>query len=288
MPSYEDFDFTDGQGPDTDPTPDDPLNIELPGEDDSTNYSEPGEGDSFSGQDPTVFAKEGDPDEPTAQTSDVPPLETEQQSAPSDNDPQDFGAKDDEDAKESLGDAQQGDVEDDTPDPAHIYFENLAGDIMSVNEGDNGTRTRPSEPQQDIDRTNVTIREPERVEPAVVATEPPDLLAEARNLAAQISQEIMTTQEIADTVWEGLNIQAWENTTEIADEGNILLENIQSWLDMSLSPEADIEDTIPDWDALDTLYDDMTTIPFTQEFGDMVDPMDGGSLLNDFIILESL
>lgn len=135
MPSFQDFNFTgDDPGPDTDPTPEGNLfdwntyldenfeqDIGPDGiEDDATNYREPGVGDSFLGQDPTVFAAEGDPDEPTAQTSDVPPIETEQQTAEENPDPRMLGEKDDPEAQEAIGDNQEGDVEDDDSDPALI------------------------------------------------------------------------------------------------------------------------------------------------------------------------
>lgn len=75
MPSLEDFNFTgDSLGPDTDPVPDNYTGAEIPGEDDVANYPEPGEGETFLGGDPSVWSGQGDPDEPDAWTSDVPPL----------------------------------------------------------------------------------------------------------------------------------------------------------------------------------------------------------------------
>jgi hypothetical protein len=70
MSKFYDFNFGDeGGGPDTDPIPDDPDAADptdgLP--DDNTNYVEPGEGDSFRGEDPSVWAGAGNPEEPEAQ-----------------------------------------------------------------------------------------------------------------------------------------------------------------------------------------------------------------------------
>lgn len=158
MASFSDFDFTgddNAQGVDTDPTPDQTFDWEryldeaypdpndrsvaedagIDGiEDDATNYVEPGAGDTFAGQDPTVFAAEGDPDEPTAQTSDVPPVEAEQQTAPAVNDPKTLGQKDDPEAREQAGDQQAGDVEDDDADPADVS--SAEGDVDAFDDVD--------------------------------------------------------------------------------------------------------------------------------------------------------
>lgn len=159
MASLWDFDFTgDDPGPDTDPTPDstngyDDWPFDLV-EDDATDYKEPGVGDTFLGQDPTVFAAEGNPDEPGAQTSDVPPLEAEQQTA-TNNDPQNFGEKDDPESQEQPGDQQAGDNEDDTADPADVDSSGIVDSADDI-----------EYPEQGIDNDETTTRQPERIEPA--------------------------------------------------------------------------------------------------------------------------
>lgn len=158
MASLVDFDFTgDDGGPDTDPTPFDISNEMSPDtvssdgiQDDATNYVEPGVGDTFAGQDPTVFAAEGDPDEPESQTSDTPPLEAEQQTATY-NDPKNLGEKDDPESQEQVGDQQAGDVEDDTADPADV---DSSGTVDSADD--------IAHQEQGIDNDEVTAKEPER------------------------------------------------------------------------------------------------------------------------------
>jgi hypothetical protein len=73
-----DFNFTgDDPGPQTDPMPDAGDGWEeAVFEDDAANYREPGRGGAFSGEDPSVWDGEGDPDEPEYQGSDVPPVST--------------------------------------------------------------------------------------------------------------------------------------------------------------------------------------------------------------------
>lgn len=125
MASLMDFDFSgDGGGPDTDPTPDFETAAETPNDgqpDDRDNYQEPGVGNSFDGQDPSVWAAEGDPEEPTAQQSaTVPEIEAENQTATVNN-PTTLGQEDDPEAVEQPGDEQAGDDEDDSSDPADIH-----------------------------------------------------------------------------------------------------------------------------------------------------------------------
>lgn len=159
MPSLMDFDFTgDGGGPDTDPTPD--FNTSLFEDDgpdgqpdDRDNYQEPGVGNTFDGQDPTVFAAEGDPDEPTVQQSaTVPEIEAEEQTAPSVNDPTTLGQEDDPEAVEQPTDEQAGDDEDDSSDPADIH-----PDVSSEDE--------VRYPEQGIDSDEDTVRTPEETIP---------------------------------------------------------------------------------------------------------------------------
>lgn len=123
MASLKDFDFTgDGSaiGPDTDPRPDGQrlkniggtwYILDAEGEIiDEANFAEPGVGDSFDGQDPTVFAAEGNPDVNYIDGQ-VPPIEAENQSAPSINDPLTIGQMEEPGALENLGDVNFDDNE---------------------------------------------------------------------------------------------------------------------------------------------------------------------------------
>lgn len=134
MAKFNDFNFgDDGGGPDTDPTPGDPL-IDDSSDDsslqtsdptdtlptDATNYTEPGEGDSFRGEDPSVWSGNGNPDEPQAeQDLATVPVETQELSATAPGDPS-YGRKDDPDVVEQLGDEAYGDDEIDDTNPEDI------------------------------------------------------------------------------------------------------------------------------------------------------------------------
>lgn len=88
---------------------------------DKTNYQEPGSGDSFSGEDPSVFEGEGNPEKPEAQTDQATsPIEIDSQSATVPDGGGTFGRSDDPDAKENVADEETGDDEDDTARPEQV------------------------------------------------------------------------------------------------------------------------------------------------------------------------
>lgn len=161
MASFNEFlfdnDFTgDDPGPDTDPTPDripevgDSNAADGGNDTDVDNYEEPGEGDTFVGQDPTVFASEGNPEKPFATEGAVPPIEAEQQTATY-NDPKLLGEQDDPESKEQIGDEQEGDEENDTADPANISPDVDAEDEVEY-------------PEQGQDSDELTAKDPEKIE----------------------------------------------------------------------------------------------------------------------------
>lgn len=79
MPNFGDFNFNDdADSVDTDPTPDNIGPEDESSNDgiqnDKTNYHEPGEGDQFVGGDVSEFATNTNPEEPSAQQDEIPPL----------------------------------------------------------------------------------------------------------------------------------------------------------------------------------------------------------------------
>jgi hypothetical protein len=133
MPSMADFNFAgDDPGPSTDPEidpvdydPDDPNSTDDDGvEDDVADYQEPGQDDTFIGAEPTVFGAEGDPNEPEAQNSDVPPIETTAQRIRNWNDYVDRDPRTGRFIrKETLPEAMEGpneEAEHSEPDPSEV------------------------------------------------------------------------------------------------------------------------------------------------------------------------
>lgn len=217
MASLYDFDFTgDGGGPDTDPTPDDesvdPAAPDgLP--DDVDNYQEPGVGNSFDGQDPTVFAAEGDPDEPTAQIGPVPTTEAENQSAPGVNDPHSLGQEDDPEAVENPTDEQAGDDEEDSSDPADV--------LPRTGHWSDMIRY----PEQGIDSGELTVRTPEQIESVVQEAVPaaeinphPEVAEEDGSRIDQLVEDILREGSLANYLkYLGKKINgAWETDDEDA------------------------------------------------------------------------
>lgn len=274
MASLYDFDFTgDGGGPDTDPTPDgDEFSDGAPDgvPDDVDNYQEPGVGNSFDGQDPTVFAAEGDPDEPEAQIGPVPTTEAENQSAPGVNDPHSLGQEDDPEAVENETDEQVGDDEEDSSDPANILPRTGHwSDLIRY-------------PEQGIDSDELTVKTPEQVESVVpeavpeAEINPHPVVEEAGSRIDQLVEDILREGGLANYLqYLGKKIHGdWSTDDEdqmLGDE----IEEIQELFEDDL-----VESTLEGAD----LFEPSDT---QQEFNEVYWPTDDGEYIDlvDFVDL---
>lgn len=300
MPSLWDFNFTgDDPGPDTDPTPDGVFGEELPGEDDATNYQEPGYGETFGGGDPTVFSNQGDPDEPEEQTSDVPPIETDEQTATVPG--EDYGTAapgraDDPEVGEHPGDEAAGDDEDDgPPDPALI---DATEQIDSTEE--------VRYPEQGRDTDDLTVRSPETVRgpdltgltEALVESALPfdeakaDLELMNELLAWQHRQNEIMKAELLDFAVRFLDYRGplaqYDEASNLYDPMDLLDFDDASIFDVEARVLNDGEDfTLLDVDGPDDfdplLYDEFfTTQTSLLEFSDVVGGIDIDTMLVEF------
>ena len=134
--------------------PPDPVPQGMIGDDPINTYSNVGEGETFAGGDPTVWDTDSNSDEPEQQETEVPPIQTAEQTATVPDDPINLDQSDDPERQEQIGDEKEGDNEDDgPPDPALIDSGRLTDSTDEVRY-----------PEQGIDSTDLEYRTPERVE----------------------------------------------------------------------------------------------------------------------------
>lgn len=293
MPSFSDF--TQEGFPDYDATPEElqPPTELQPGYDpendpfqsfdadiafQSTSNEEPdppGAGDSYQGTDPTAFSEQdGTIDEQAAAAPDA----------------QTLGQSDDPEAQEDTGDEAYGDDEDDTSDPAQVD----SGEHISAVE-------EVRYPEQGSDADELTVREPESINPGDYAG-PASVLVTDPELF-KVVEELLDWQA---TEWDNFLLELLEGVTDARDRSDArLLRRLDRTLDQqdqamfdALDYLLDLDDKITnqmanfafdefdsvelDGEDNDDLGDGFTTPSLLAEMADIVGGVDQDTFLTEF------
>lgn len=282
MPSFADF--TPEGFPDYDATPEelqpptelqagyDPENDPFQSFDPDISFQSgsneepdpPGAGDSYQGTDPTAFSEQDGT------------IDEQQAAAP---DAHTIGQSDDPEAQEAVGDEAEGDDEDDTSDPAQVD----SGEAIDATD-------EVRYPEQGQDAQELTIREPESIDPqdysgpaSVLVTDPElfDHIQDLLNIAAKEREDFL--QELVDL-----------RDQMLLDELDTILDIHQNTLDYILDIDDkitnqmsnfafdDFEDVELDGEDNDDLGDGFTTPSLLAEMADIVGGVDQDTFLTEF------
>lgn len=275
MPSFSDFTWENF--PDYDVIPEElQFPVELQQEDDpfydysadvipdsSEEPDQPSAGDSYQGTDPTAFSEQdGIIDEQEATAPDA----------------QTLGQSDDPEAQEGIGDEAEGDDEDDTSDPALV-------DSGKAIDATDDVRY----PEQGIDNDELTITEPESINPQEYSGPASIFITEPKLF--DIAQELLDWQakEYDKLLLELLDLR----DQALTDEQHILLSIEQDTLDYIIDIDDritnqfanfafDLEDVELDGEDNDDLGDGFTTPSLLTEMADIIGGVDQDTYLTSF------